>query len=119
MDYSIFKEKLYGMFILTLALVESSASAFAENIPSDPPNAFNPYIVKAVNHLAANYSKLGYGPAHYTHAMKYGKEEIQPGLESPATVCVSAVAQVIVTALNFHMEETQDYSPAKYLPVST
>jgi hypothetical protein len=72
---------------------------------------FNAYILKSVEVLNKSYAAKGYGQSSYTHAMTYGPS--QPGKPAyvikptnrPYTMCVAAVAEIIVTALNIYMAD--------------
>lgn len=70
--------------------------------------AFNNYVVQAVAILNKDYAARGYADSAYTHEMKYGPDGpgkpapiIKP-TKPPYTMCVAAVAEVIVTALNLY-----------------
>jgi hypothetical protein len=86
---------------------------------ADPTkNGFNDYILQAVTYLEANYEAKGYGASAYTHPLPYGSATIKDGPKAPETMCVAAVAEVIVTALNIYMHDTGDKTPATYLPAN-
>jgi hypothetical protein len=90
--------------ILAAALVAISAPAFAQ---TDNGRDFNAYILKAVEVLNRNYPAKGYANSAYTHALTYGPDKskkIRPG-NAPYTMCVAAVAEVIITALDLYMDD--------------
>lgn len=102
---------------LPLLLVVVSLSSQAEGDPTQPLDGMNAYVIRAVKVLAEGYSGRGYDLSAYTHDLKYGTATIPAGRKAPSTMCVAAVAEVIIVALNLYMEETHDYSPQMYLPV--
>jgi hypothetical protein len=100
---------------VSLMLAGMASALAGSGTPAEPSDAFNSYIVQAVNLVAAHYTAEGYGQSAYTHKLKYGPYEIPAGPKAPQTMCVAAVAEVIITALNLYMEESRDYGPATYL----
>ena len=68
---------------------------------------FNAYILRAVEILNRDYAARGYAQAAYTHELDYGPApgtRIRPS-KPPYTMCVAAVAEVIITALNLYMQD--------------
>ena len=101
---------------IALAILVTVIIATAES-PANP-QSFNSYILQAVDYIAKNYSAKGYGQAAYTHDLPYGNTVVKAS-RPPETMCVAAVAEVIITALNIYMHQTGDETPLKYLPVSS
>jgi hypothetical protein len=105
---ALIHKMLVALFLLT-GLSITSAQPAANGIP------FNAYILQAVHYIEANYSAMGYGQNAYTHDLPYGNTIIKAS-HPPETMCVAAVAEVIITALNIYMHQTGDKTPLDYLP---
>ncbi len=107
-------------FVLAAITINCSAAE-----PADA--GFRAYILKAVEKLDAERRNGGYNRHKaYTQDIKYGNECCIPAsrpkvsLNGPnPTMCVAAVAEVIVEALNFYGKETGDWSFLKRLPISS
>jgi hypothetical protein len=96
-----------GLFLLAIPTLSSAAT----------PDSFNAYILKAVTELNTNFGGKGYNiNKAYTHAYGYGTGKINPS-DPPWTMCVAAVAEVITTAINIYVKDTNDRSPYIHLPV--
>jgi hypothetical protein len=86
--------------------------------PAHAQETFNKYILKAVEMLRTQYGGKGYNISKaYTHDIAYGGGEIKAS-SPPWTMCVAAVAEVIVTAINAYVAETHDTKPYTQFPVS-
>jgi len=83
---------------------------------ADGPETFNVYMLKAVEQLYANYGKLGYDSAVLTHDIAYGSYGTINATKPPRTMCVAAVMEVILTAMQIYATETGDQSVWDYLP---
>jgi len=87
---------------------------------SEPnPNAegyFNDYILRAVEHLNEHYSLLGYDSAVLTHDIPYGEFGEISRSGGARTMCVAAVMEVILTAINLYAEESGDETVFDFLP---
>ena len=77
---------------------------------------FNDYILKAVAWLEKNWARRGYGSSAYTHDLKYGSEVVTKGPKAPLTMCVAAVAETILVAMDLYAQETGDTSVWNHLP---
>lgn len=78
---------------------------------------FSPYILKAVDWLAANYGLLGYDiKAVLTHDIDYHTFGTIAAVHPPRTMCVAAQLEIILTAYKLYSQETGDYSVYDYLP---
>jgi len=96
-----------------LFLLANGGSAYAAT-----PDSFNIYIQKAVAELNSKFAGKGYDiKKAYTHAYDYADGQIKP-TDAPWTMCVAAVAEVITTAINIYVKETDDKSPYSALPVA-
>lgn len=86
--------------------------------------SFNPYILQAVEMIAAKRAGGGYdlGSA-YTRNLLYGARTIPatPLGKSPATrtMCVAAVAEVMIEAINLYTAKTGDRTPYEALDAAT
>jgi hypothetical protein len=91
-----------------------SAQTLAQSTATD---SFNQYVLKAVTDLNANYGGKGYDIHNaYTHEIPYPNGSIKPS-NAPGTMCVAAVAEVIITAINMYADQTGDNRPYNHLPV--
>ena len=77
---------------------------------------FNDYILAAVDFLYENYALLGYDSAVLTHDIQYGSYGVIERTGGARTMCVAAVMEVILTALQLYAEETGDDSIWDFLP---
>jgi hypothetical protein len=85
-------------------------------IASPGPQRFNTYILKAVDEIAATRANLGYDiNSYFTRNLDYGGTGTIPANHPPKTMCVAAVCEVIVEALNLWQKDHTDSSgqPAK------
>jgi hypothetical protein len=101
--------------IKSVALFSLVAVSLAAGQATSEPRLFNTYILKAVQYLDQNYPAEGYGQSAYTHDLHYGDTVVKAS-HPPETMCVAAVAEVIITALDLYMQETGDKTPLNYLP---
>lgn len=97
-----------GTQILVVALVLGAPKVVMAQVGDDH---FNRYILEAVEVLHTSYAAQGYANSSYTHAMPYGPDEqaqpsriVKPS-NPPYTMCVAAMGEVIITALNLYMDE--------------
>lgn len=77
---------------------------------------FNEYILQAVEELHASWALKGYDRAVLTHDIAYGGGAAVRATKPPATMCVAAVMEVILTAMNLYAEEKGDDRIFSYLP---
>jgi hypothetical protein len=80
--------------------------ARADSIDED--DYFNDYILDAVDFLDANYGRLGYDSAVLTHDIEYGSFGFIPRTGGARTMCVAAVMEVILTAIQLYAEDHGD-----------
>lgn len=83
------------------------------------PHMFNDYILKAVNYIHTYWAKKGYDSSAYTHDLPYGSTSVAKGPLAPKTMCVAAVAEVILTAMKIYADETGDTSVWEHLPAKS
>ena len=82
----------------------------------DPSDYFNGYVLDAVDTLYENYRLLGYDSAVLTHDIEYGPHGTISRSDGAKTMCVAAVMEVILTAIELYAAETGDGSVWDYLP---
>jgi hypothetical protein len=71
----------------------------------------------AVNELNARQNESGYNITEaYSKPVAYGGGSLK-ATSPPMTMCVAAVAEVIVVALNRYVKDAGDTSPYSYLPI--
>jgi hypothetical protein len=106
------KAKLGGLLALVIVLLTSTPAG------AERRRDFNRYIVKAVELIYRHHKGEGYqAGAYFTHSLYYAKRgEITRSPGSPSTMCVAAVAQVIIGALRLYADETHDESVFQALP---
>ncbi|HWU85924.1 MAG TPA: hypothetical protein VN253_01535 [Kofleriaceae bacterium] len=79
---------------------------------------FNSYILRAIEHLNANYGGMGYLiTTAFTHNLDYSTPgEIKAAPKPPKTMCVAAVSEVIIVALKMYVDERHDTAVFAKLP---
>lgn len=113
---------------LAISLIGCAAIVSASGSAAQPtPGDFRAYILKAVEKLDAERRLGGYNINKvYTQDLRYGSEccitASKPLVRVPGpnpTMCVAAVTEVMVEALNLYGKETGDWSFASRLPISS
>ncbi len=87
-----------------------------------PDQTFNNYILLSVEKIARERAGLGYDlHSYFTQrpGLVYGHDKYIKANHPPLTMCVAAVSEVIVEALNIYAAETNDYTPFQRLPMSS
>ena len=110
-----------GTYYLVLDTYQNKRGRFILDVQFRPvavtgAHTFNDYILKAVDHLEANWARRGYGSSAYTHDLPYGTSVVQKGPLAPLTMCVAAVAETILVAMDIYAKETGDTSVWDHLP---
>lgn len=82
-------------------------------------DGFNEYILAAVEELYEDYGLLGYDSAVLTHDIDYGGLGTIERSGGARTMCVAAVMEVILTAMQIYARETGDDSVFHFLPVES
>jgi hypothetical protein len=113
-----------GVYYLSLDSYQGKAGPYTLDFtvrPAKVPEAetFNAYLLKAVKQLAADYGLLGYGEAALTHDLAYGSHGMITATNPPLTMCVAAMLEVLVTAMQIYAQETQDASIFDFLPIKS
>ncbi len=83
----------------------------------EPETLFNPYILAAVDYIDTHYRLLGYDSAVLTHDIEYGSFGTIPATGGARTMCVAAVMEVILVAMQIYEAETGDSTVWDYLPM--
>ena len=89
---------------------------------SRPANVFNDYILKAVTMIASSRAGLGYDlHSYFTRDLDYGPNNPKAikANHPPLTMCVAAVTEVMIEALNIYHGETNDKTPFQKLAVTS
>lgn len=76
---------------------------------------FNAEILASVGRLNAEWAARGYDIN--SHDLRYGPDCCIRANHPPLTMCVAAVAEVIIEALNARYEKTDDKTPFQKLPM--
>lgn len=110
-----------GVYYLTADSFKGMAGDYILDVsfrPRDPQPAetFNGYLLKAVDELAATYKLLGYDDAALTHDLAYGAKGDIKATKPPRTMCVAAVLEILVTAMQIYARETGDAKVFDFLP---
>lgn len=113
-----------GVYYLSLDSYQGKSGPYTLDFtvrPTKVPQAetFNAYLLKAVKQLAADYGLLGYDDVALTHDLTYGSQGLIKASNPPRTMCVAAVMEVLVTAMQIYAQETQDASIFDFLPIKS
>ncbi len=81
----------------------------------EPETLFNRYILAAVDFIDANYRLLGYDSAVLTHDIDYGTYGVVESTGGGRTMCVAAVMEIILVAMQLYEAETGDSTVWDYL----
>jgi hypothetical protein len=106
---------MFGKLVLLgLAMLFGGPRAWAG---SPPPDSFNGYVLKGIEELTARQSNSGYDIHEaYAQPVTYGGGALKP-TDPPMTMCVAAMAELIVVAINSYVKATGDQTPYSYLPI--
>jgi hypothetical protein len=81
-------------------------------------DSFNAEILAAVPTVNAEWAGKGYDiNSFFTHDLAYGPDCCIRANHAPKSMCVAAMVEVIVAALNARFAKTQDRSPFEKLPM--
>jgi hypothetical protein len=110
-----------GVYTLVADSFKGKAGAYTLDVtfrPRDPLPAetFNSYVLKAVDELATKYGLLGYDNVALTHDLTYGTQGDIKAMKPPRTMCVAAVLEILVTAMQIYLRETGDAKVFTFLP---
>ncbi len=112
-----------GTYYLTVDSNGSKAGQYIldvvfHSMATSGDDTLNQYMLKAVKYLNDNYGKRGYSDVYWTHDLKYGSQIIK-GNSKGQNMCVAAVAETILTAMDIYEQETGDSSVWNHLPYSS
>lgn len=113
-----------GTYYLTADACQGKTGKYVLDIETRPvalkgEHMFNDYILKAVEYLEKNWARKGYGSSAYTHDLPYGSTKVAKGPKAPLTMCVAAVAETILVAMDLYAKETGDTSVWDFLPAKS
>jgi hypothetical protein len=81
-------------------------------------DGFSSQILNAVSSINSEWSGRGYDiNSYFSHDLRYGPHCCITANHAPLTMCVAAVVEVIVTALNTWYAETNERTPFDRLPL--
>ncbi len=83
------------------------------------PDRFNNYVLRTVEMLARERAAQGYDlHSYFTQDLSYGRGSGRiKANHPPLTMCVAAVTEVMIEALNLYHRETGDVTPFEKLPI--
>lgn len=87
--------------------------------PSPAPRSryMNAYVLKAVQHLLDNYAGRGYNRQKaFTHDVAFHNLGVLRPTGGGQTMCVAAMLEVLIKAIDIYAAETGDLSPYRFLP---
>jgi hypothetical protein len=113
---TLVRQLIYWAFLFLLALVFSLP--FEKPLTVDRLPDFNTYILRAINDISLKQTAKGYDiDSYFTHDLQYGNECCVPANNRPFTMCVAAVSEVIITAMNIFALEVNDFDVFRQLPL--
>jgi hypothetical protein len=102
-----------------VALERTTAAAQPAAAVSHPPDSFNQYIIDAVGYISQSRAGQGYDiNSVLTQNLTYGTAQIR-ATNPPLTMCVAAIVEVIVTALERYVAQTGNRSIYAHLPAES
>ena len=113
-----------GVYYLSLDSYKGLSGKYTLDLTVRPKNVgasetFNAYMLKAVKELAAKYGLLGYDAAALTHDITYGSYGTIKATKPPRTMCVAAVMEILLTAMQIYAKETGDPTIFDFLPMKS
>lgn len=110
-----------GIYYLSLDSFQGKMGVYTLDVMIRPQtlaatDTFNAYLLKAVTELKAKYGLLGYDSAVLTHDISYGSKGTISATKPPRTMCVAAVMEVILTAMQIYAKDTGDSTIFDFLP---
>ena len=120
-DLNVYSLLQPGVYYLSLDSFSGKAGGYTLDVTFRPrtvaaADTFNAYLLKAVSQLKAKYGLLGYASACLTHDLSYGAKGMIKASKPPKTMCVAAVMEVLVTAMQIYAKETGDQTVFDFLP---
>jgi len=110
-----------GVYYLALDSYKGMSGSYTLDVTVRPQKVtaaetFNDYLLKAVKQLAQQYGLLGYDSAVLTHDIAYGSQGPVKATKPPRTMCVAAVMEILLTAMQIYAQESGDASVFDFLP---
>jgi hypothetical protein len=103
---------LLSAFAICVGLAASTATAVEAHM-------FNKYILLAIDEIAKDRLGLGYDPrANYTRALPYGGDCCLRPTMPPKTMCVAAMIEVMMEALELYVLDTGDSASIRKVPMA-
>ncbi|MBU1220407.1 thrombospondin type 3 repeat-containing protein [Myxococcota bacterium] len=122
-NHKIVMELTAGTYYVVLDSYQGMVGEYTLNITlrerDFPGNTlFGDYMVSATTWIYNNYGLLGYDIGSVlTHDIEYGPYGTIPQTGTPnKTMCVAAVLEIILTAMQLYVDDTQDTSVWDFLP---
>ncbi|KAA0078527.1 hypothetical protein [Tardiphaga sp. P9-11] len=116
------KRLLVNLFVGWILFVFSNASAFSSELEEQcgKTDDFNVCILAAVDLIHGSREGQGYSDAYFTKDLDYGPaaNAIEASNKKPNTMCVAAVSETLITALNIYYNNTKDTKPFDDLPAA-
>jgi hypothetical protein len=102
---------------LWLVIITISFALPSSESRADRQKDLRDYVLKAVDQINSEWGNKGYDSAYFTHDLDYAQPgQIKAHRKHPKTMCVAAVAEIIIVALKAYVDETHDESVFKRLP---
>jgi hypothetical protein len=102
--------KIWRAVFVALCATMAPATARAQD--------FNAYVLKSIEHLHPLYAKGGYDLNQaFTHDIRYGTRGVVKASAPARTMCVAAVTEVILYAINKYAETTGDATVYDKIPL--
>lgn len=106
------KKKILVIISLVFFTAGLSAKAATNRSECGRGADFNKCVLDSVDMIARTRSGLGYMDAAFTRDLDYGPvTAVVKASHKPKTMCVAAVSEVLIEALNFYYQQTHDQKP--------
>ncbi|MBN2695677.1 thrombospondin type 3 repeat-containing protein [bacterium] len=132
-DFQLYARLQPGTYYIIADSYNSLVGAYTLNVSVRPIRGFNgeilfnDYIMEAIHLTDFRYRLLGYDSDWLTHDKTYGDQNYNDSshygsitrLKTNRTMCVAAVWEIMLTAMELYIEDTGDYSVYNYLTLSS
>jgi hypothetical protein len=104
------------IFIISQYTSGAAAAPLADSCGNTPN--FNTCVLSALDTIHRSREGLGYDAAFFTRDLDYGpvNSAVKASKKLPKTMCVAAVTEVLIEALNIYYRNTKDTKPFQDLP---
>lgn len=115
---NLFSVAVIGLSLSSAFISQVYASTLTDRCGKE--DDFNVCVLAAVELVHQNREGKGYADAYFTQDLDYGPTPgvIKASAKQPKTMCVAAVSEVLITALNIYYNNTRDEKPFADLPAS-